>query len=568
MWAQGSRRTVGAVALTVLLALGVLTMRWLPAGAQAPGAGSPPPGALVVAIPSLGQVNAILSNGEVQVLARGLSQPAGVAALADGTVLVAETGANRVSGFGGGLGPIPVPIVEVPAPTGLVAGPDGDVFVTIPGEVGRIDVATRQYTTLAGGFVSPSGPAVGPDVLYVPDFATGEVRRIGIETGADVGTAASGLRAPTGAASAPGLPLFVTEFAANTIVRIDPSGGVPSPFVTFIQGPSQLTFDPAVPAPGSDWTLVAGTTEGIVRFDQSGRVVGSPKDLPSSVGVAVTPDPNAAASAAPTPAGTTTVLKDEDSSSNSSLVVLVGLVVLAAIAVAGLTVFFARRAGRREREDDGLMAAPPESDGVSAAFGSCAEEEMELDRLQELLRHVAAQLEESQTRLRRTAELASGARDRAMRALEVRTSVQTARMAAKPPPTSERLTWAQLSFSTDEGRDAFESFRRRDMSPAQLKARLSELGETTALIQITEEGRRQIRSDPTVPWPEERQAVRDAITAREELRSHGREATEARSETVLLSERQRELTAELEAARQRLDDCRRARPDSSVFGDF
>lgn len=212
------------------------------------------------------------------------------------------------------------------------------------------------------------------------------------------------------------------------------------------------------------------------------------------------------------------------------------------------------------------MPAPPDPSALPPLVGNCADEEAEVDRLRELTRHIGGQLEEAQTRLRRSAELASEARDRAMRALEVRTLVQTTRLAAEPPPASGQLTWAKLSFSTNEGRDAFESFRRRELSPAQLKTRFVELGETTAIAQITEEGRRQMRSDPTRPWPEEQQAVRDALAAREELRGHVREAQEARSQTVLLSEQERSLAVELEAARRRLDDCRRASSEPGSGG--
>ena len=154
--------------------------------------------------------------------------PTGVVVLADGTVLVAERGADRVTGFGGRLGPEPVPVVSVPCPTGLAVAANGSVFVTAStpagGEVGRIDVATRQYSALATGFGSPAGPAVRGDVLYVPDLQTGDVRSIDIATGAELVAAASGLRGPAGATSAPGLPLFVTEAAGNAIVRVDPVG--------------------------------------------------------------------------------------------------------------------------------------------------------------------------------------------------------------------------------------------------------------------------------------------------------------------------------------------------------
>ncbi len=145
-----------------------------------------------------------------------------------------------------------------------------------------------------------------------------------------------------------------------------------------------------------------------------------------------------------------------------------------------------------------------------------------------------------------------------MRALEVRTSIRAARLEAQPLPDTERLSWAQLSFSTNEGREAFESYRRREIDGAQLKTRFSELGETTAISQISEAGRRQMRSDPTVPWPEERDAVRDAIAAREELRAHVTEADEAQAESDQLGAQLQDLTEELDEARRRLDDCRQA----------
>ena len=76
----------------------------------------------MVALPELGRVNA-LKDGETYNLAVNLATPSAVAVLSDSSVLVAEQAAGRVSGFGGRFGPVPVPIAEVPSPTGLVVGP-------------------------------------------------------------------------------------------------------------------------------------------------------------------------------------------------------------------------------------------------------------------------------------------------------------------------------------------------------------------------------------------------------------------------------------------------------------
>jgi hypothetical protein len=93
------------------------------------------------------------------------------------------------------------------------------------------------------------------------------------------------------------------------------------------------------------------------------------------------------------------------------------------------------------------------------------------------------------------------------------------------------------------------------MAPAALRARFAELGEERALAQIVEEGRRRMRADPDVPWPEERQAVHDAIAARDELREHEQDVETARADAEACTAREAELQRELEQARKELEDC-------------
>jgi hypothetical protein len=186
----------------------------------------------------------------------------------------------------------------------------------------------------------------------------------------------------------------------------------------------------------------------------------------------------------------------------------------------------------------------------------CGDEEMLVDRLQNQLRQVSVQITDLRARAREAGERASDARNRAMRALEVRDSVRARRAQGEGPGDEAPLRSTQLTFTTDRGRALLDAYGRREISPSELRSRLTDLGEHEVVNQIVAEGRRQIRRDPTIPWPEERQAVGDAIAARDELRVHLRDAEASRVEAEELARRERELTEELAVARVRLDDCR------------
>jgi hypothetical protein len=240
------------------------------------------------------------------------------------------------------------------------------------------------------------------------------------------------------------------------------------------------------------------------------------------------------------------------------LVWIIGVVLVVALVAVVAALLLARRAGRRAREVEGLLTPPDEERADLALLGSCAAEEREVDRLENAARQVSLQVEQRRRQMRDEMEHASRARDRAMKALEARTSLRAARLAGEHTSTREPLTWAQLSFTTDEGRGVFERFRRGEMPPVELRRELSQLGEHRVIAQIIAEGDRRRRSDPAIPWPEEQQAVRDAIAARDDLRGHERAATAAHREAQHLSERADEIARELALARQRLDECRRA----------
>jgi hypothetical protein len=197
---------------------------------------------------------------------------------------------------------------------------------------------------------------------------------------------------------------------------------------------------------------------------------------------------------------------------------------------------------------------------LASVLGGCSAEEAEVDRLQDEARQVSLETDQARARVRDEIEAASKARDRAMKALEVRTSLRASRLAGEQTAPRQELTWAQLSFTTDEGRHLFDRFRREEITAVQLRRELSELGEHRVIAQIIAEGDRQRRSDPRIPWPEEQQALREAIAAREQLRGHERQAAAAQADAEQLAQRSRAIEQHLQVARQRLDDCRRSAP--------
>lgn len=195
---------------------------------------------------------------------------------------------------------------------------------------------------------------------------------------------------------------------------------------------------------------------------------------------------------------------------------------------------------------------------MGAVSTGCADEEREVQQLDAELHQLAARLADVRSAGRAAAERASEARDRAMRALEVRESVRATREGGgRAPDDGSPLRALSLQFASDEGREAFDAFRRGELDAAGLRARLTDLEERSVIDQIEREGRRLRRTDRRLPWPEEQEAVRQAIAAREALRSHQRAAEAAQIEIERLTDRERDLLERLADARRRLEECRR-----------
>ena len=145
-------------------------------------------GNLYVSDTLAGAVRKITPEGAVSTLIDGLSEPMGLC-WKDGTLYIAETGANRivktadgrltvVAGGGDGLADGPAARAAFTAPQGVAVGEDGTLYVsdTVNGAVRRIrdgvvtTLALRDESDLDAFIpVSPAGLTVRGDRLYVCD---------------------------------------------------------------------------------------------------------------------------------------------------------------------------------------------------------------------------------------------------------------------------------------------------------------------------------------------------------------------------------------------------------------
>jgi sugar lactone lactonase YvrE len=132
-----------------------------------------------------GRVVSVDRTGAVEVLAKDLDVPVGVAVANDGTVLVAESGAGRVVRVTG-TGTETV-VDGLHRPQGLLA--DGDqLFIVDAGDkaVISVDTVSGARTTIAAGLAIGPPPGVNPKPLRgMPPFSGPQGPFAGIAAGAD-----------------------------------------------------------------------------------------------------------------------------------------------------------------------------------------------------------------------------------------------------------------------------------------------------------------------------------------------------------------------------------------------
>ncbi len=567
----------GAVGFVLLV---VLALLFAPAGAQQPkpAAAAPKvvPGVVVAAELAAGQVSAIEANGRSTVLIKDLKNPNGVAVLADGTVLVADSGNNRIMGIGGRLGDAPVEVAkDLPFPEGLAVAPDGTVFVTLfqKGEVGRVDLATGAYTKIAGDLKGPGDLIVRDGTLYIPEGAPDGADVVAIAADGKKTVVASGFEQPIGIAQGPGKTLFVSDYKANKIKQIDGAGAV-TDFVAKIDTPVQLAVEPFAPQDGAPFVLIASAKPGVVRFDGAGKIQGSPAGLKLATGVATVPSNEIAAippvvtpsSVAGTSTTATTRLRPTttratvpvpDTPTTSSNVLALSLGVLGALVV--VVVAFAILHKPKSSANAGFEERPLDANSVAEAFGPCAAEEVEVAEAEGGRQSLIVQLEAAEKRAAEAVVRGREARAGVAEARQQRMAAITERKARPKDPSAPALPQLRvddLGLTTDAGRLALRSFVQKEIDSQTLEEQWTELGEHQAVDAVRDLAERRAALDPT--HAAEQGAIKAERRARNELQVAEGDAEHAANEIERLKEREAIAIARIETAQQALDECHAA----------
>jgi len=165
---------------------------------------------------------------------------------------------------------------------GLRFSPSGDLFIALPGS-GKIVVTTPNppgqgpstVTDFKSGLGTPNGVHVdSAGNLWVTEFGAGRVIRI--DPGGDSTTIASGVAAPNGVVlDETRNILFFTSYSAGQLLRTDPAGGGEVVLVGSIGGTALDGL--ALDACGNVYAVDQGGSR-LYRFDldASGTLIGDP----------------------------------------------------------------------------------------------------------------------------------------------------------------------------------------------------------------------------------------------------------------------------------------------------
>jgi len=465
--ARPSRLAAACAAMVAVAIMVVASLSFTTVGAQPqPTSTTPPPAPPVVAGVTLvaefaaGRVSAVDASGRPTVIATGLKNPNGVAALADGSVLIAESGANRVVGIGGRFGPALKEIVkDIEFPYGLTVGLDGTVYVTLllKGELGRLDLTAGKYTKISDGLKGPGDLTVRSGQLFVTESLgeNGAGRDvIMIDKDGTKSVVAKDFDQPIGIAAGAGRTLFVSDLKAGKIVKID-DAGVKSDFVTRLDAPVQLAIEPYTLKDEPTFTLVVSTKTALVKYDQDGKRVGNPTTLDQPTGVAgvpptetplVSPSTTIAPVGGSAPSTTATTrlrpsttratlpLDTDTSNTTSSNVLTLSLGLIGMMVVAAIVFLIVRKP--KGGAAAGFEERPLDTYTVAEAFGPCAAEEVELAEAEGGLKSVVIQREAAEKRAEEARVRAQTARDE----LEALRASAAAEASASGAPVSSGAT--------------------------------------------------------------------------------------------------------------------------------
>ena len=553
--------------LAVLAGLGALGVP----GASAQSSGDLPDGSIVLSRQVEGDVLARLPDGTGQPVITGLAGPRGVAVMPDGTVVVAESGANRVVGIGGRYGDELTTVATIPFPNSLAAGADGTLFVTSfsEGRLVAVDLDTGAVVDRATGLDAPSGVAVRNDTAYVVELNAQRV--VAVDPAGQVTPVVEALPAPVGVAVGRGTTLYVTDAERGEVLQVE--AGEATPLAT-LPSPQTLATDPANPLGDDPFRLLVATADGVVELDPATGEGPVAAPVPGAVGVAVvgavaapptTAPPTTAAepdegvvttTAAPTTTEAGDVLaataEPEDDVSGSPVPVVLGALAILAV-VGGFLLLQLRRATAPDDDED---EEPRDETPLHEAFGPCVTEELEVERAQAALNSNMAQLEALQRRIEDGTERIDAAEQRRAEAAAARLAEQERVAGAVAAgelddPGPHPIHLAEARLRTDEGRAALAAYRDGELSPLGLAQRWKELEEAGAIERVRQAGARALEADLTVPGPLEREAAAEVAEIREDV-------AQAKVDLGRLVERTAVLRGELSAAQTALAACRDA----------
>jgi len=222
------------------------------------------------------------ANGRVSVLLSGLFKPYAVVRAPSGAVYLSVLGQlERLDGAGP-----PTTVAEMPPGIEIgpiAAAPNGDIYVSTATQIFRLPGGSGPIVHIAGTgveggggdggpaldaqFSSPHGLAVASDgALLVSDRGNDRVRRIDPVTG--VITTFASVVEPYGIDVASDGTVYVIDGSAKRVVRLSGSGGR----LGFLGPAFAIPYDVEVGAGGVVYLLQAGPTGYVRRIAPDGRV--------------------------------------------------------------------------------------------------------------------------------------------------------------------------------------------------------------------------------------------------------------------------------------------------------
>lgn len=185
-----------------------------------------------------------VTTGETRVVAEGFKIPAAVKFDSKGRLFVIDNKTGELVQVDIGTGAKKTVAVLRPHLDNLAIDAQDRIFVSTNGDgsIFEVDAATgnllrvhdkegiRRDVVTHGLASSVYIAPAGPDAVYVTEFLAGRVTRVNLATG-EKQTVASGLRGPRGIAVEPDGKLLVVNVGTKELLRIDPATGAMEPVV-------------------------------------------------------------------------------------------------------------------------------------------------------------------------------------------------------------------------------------------------------------------------------------------------------------------------------------------------